>query len=139
MVLRDPDTAAVRAQVAWTCPEAVSPHLEHFIGPWCAALRHLQDGIEKEHAFLGLCDVVRLNPQVRGAACCFCAAAVPSVPCGQLAHGAGPYSCGLTEQMHSGLPSGSQLSSIPLYKQTKGISCCKIYRSLRAWLQGAQA
>jgi len=51
-------------QVAWTCPEAVSPYLEHFIGPWCAALRHLQDGIEKEHAFLGLCDVVRLNPQV---------------------------------------------------------------------------
>ncbi len=53
----------IAPQVAWTCPEAVSLHLEHFIGPWCAALRHLQDGIEKEHAFLGLCDVVRLNPQ----------------------------------------------------------------------------
>ena len=62
---RRPDTAPMPwgVQVAWTCPEAVSPHLEHFIGPWCAALRHLQDGIEKEHAFLGLCDVLRLNPQ----------------------------------------------------------------------------
>ena len=31
----------------------------------CAALRGIRDDIEKEHAFLGLCALLRLNPQVR--------------------------------------------------------------------------
>lgn len=43
----------------------VAPHLEHFLAPWCAALRLLNDGVEKEHAFQGLCCTVRHNPQVR--------------------------------------------------------------------------
>lgn len=47
------------------CPETIAPHLEHFLGCWCAALRLISDGLEKEHAFLGLCAIVRLNPQVR--------------------------------------------------------------------------
>jgi hypothetical protein len=42
----------------------VAPHLEHFLAPWCAALRLLNDGVEKEHAFQGLCSTVRHNPQV---------------------------------------------------------------------------
>lgn len=32
----------------------------------CAALRGIRDDIEKEHAFLGLCALLRLNPQVGG-------------------------------------------------------------------------
>ncbi|EFN51057.1 hypothetical protein CHLNCDRAFT_59360 [Chlorella variabilis] len=35
----------------------------------CAALRGIRDDIEKEHAFLGLCALLRLNPQ--GAGGCF--------------------------------------------------------------------
>ena len=30
----------------------------------CAALRSIKDDVEKEHAFLGLCAVLRINPQV---------------------------------------------------------------------------
>lgn len=33
----------------------------------CAALRGIRDDIEKEHAFLGLCALLRLNPQVHTA------------------------------------------------------------------------
>lgn len=51
-------------RVAWICPEGIAPHLGHFVGPWCAALRHIRDDIEKGHAFLGLCRLLRLNPQV---------------------------------------------------------------------------
>lgn len=42
----------------------VAPHLEHFLAPWCGALRLLNDGVEKEHAFQGLCCAMRHNPQV---------------------------------------------------------------------------
>lgn len=31
----------------------------------CAALRGIRDDIEKEHAFLGLCALLRINPQAR--------------------------------------------------------------------------
>jgi hypothetical protein len=46
-------------------PKEIAPHLEHFIGPWCVALRPIRDDIEKEHAFLGLCAMLRLNPSVQ--------------------------------------------------------------------------
>ncbi len=46
-------------------PKEIAPHLEHFIQPWCLALRPIRDDVEKEHAFLGLCAMLRLNPQVR--------------------------------------------------------------------------
>ena len=51
-------------RVAWICPEPVAPHLEHFIAPWCAALRSVRDDVEKEHAFLGLAALLRINPLV---------------------------------------------------------------------------
>lgn len=41
----------------------VAPHLAHFCGVWCSTLRSVRDDFEKEHAFLGLCAVVRLNPE----------------------------------------------------------------------------
>lgn len=34
------------------------------MGVWCAALRSIRDDVEKEHAFLGLMAMLRLNPQV---------------------------------------------------------------------------
>ena len=53
----------------------VAPHLEHFLAPWCSALRLLNDGVEKEHAFQGLCCTVRHNPQVRSCLQLHCCAA----------------------------------------------------------------
>lgn len=49
-------------RVARICPEELAPHLGHFMGPWCQILRSIRDDIEKEHAFMGLCKLVRLNP-----------------------------------------------------------------------------
>ncbi|XP_057537106.1 transportin-1-like isoform X2 [Amaranthus tricolor] len=47
---------------AWACPEQVSPHMEHFMQPWCKALAMIRDDIEKEDAFRGLCAMVKRNP-----------------------------------------------------------------------------
>ena len=58
-------SAITLGRVAWICPEGIAPHLGHFVGPWCAALRHIRDDVEKGHAFLGLFRLLRINPQVR--------------------------------------------------------------------------
>lgn len=55
------NSAITIGRIAWICPQPIAPHLAHFIGPWCQALRIVRDDIEKEHAFLGLCACVRLN------------------------------------------------------------------------------
>lgn len=54
-------------RVAWVCPEPLAPHLAVFIHGWCLGLRRLVDTDEKEHAFMGLCSLVRLNPEVAAA------------------------------------------------------------------------
>lgn len=56
-------SAITLGRIAWVCPETIAPHLEHFVGVWCAALRTIRDDVEKEHAFLGLISMLRLNPQ----------------------------------------------------------------------------
>ena len=48
----------------------MAPHLEHYMGPWCMALRSVRDDVEKEHAFLGLAALLRINPLVRPSPCC---------------------------------------------------------------------
>lgn len=63
------NAAITLGRIAWVCPEPLAPHAAAFLGPWCAALRGIRDDIEKEHAFLGLCAVLQLNPQ--GAGNCF--------------------------------------------------------------------
>ena len=57
-------SAITLGRVAWVCPGQIAPHLAHFVGPWCYALRNIRDDIEKEHAFLGLCALLRANPEV---------------------------------------------------------------------------
>ena len=57
-------SAITLGRVAWVCPGQIAPHLAHFAGPWCYALRNIRDDIEKEHAFLGLCALLRANPEV---------------------------------------------------------------------------
>ena len=49
--------------MAWICPAALAPHLGHFCAAWCGALRSIRDDVEKEHAFLGLAALLRLNPE----------------------------------------------------------------------------
>ncbi|GLI64504.1 hypothetical protein VaNZ11_007770 [Volvox africanus] len=50
-------------RTAWRCAEQLAPHLGHFALQWCGQLRNIRDGTEKEHAFLGLCRLVRMNPE----------------------------------------------------------------------------
>lgn len=57
-------SAITLGRLAWICPEPIAPHLEHFIAPWCQALRTVRDDVEKEHAFLGLAALLRLNARV---------------------------------------------------------------------------
>ena len=57
-------SAITLGRVAWVCPGQIAPHLAHFVGPWCSALRSIRDDVEKEHAFLGLCALLRANPEV---------------------------------------------------------------------------
>ncbi|GAB4816534.1 hypothetical protein N2152v2_003580 [Parachlorella kessleri] len=57
------NAAITTGRVGWVCPEPLAPLAPHFLGPWCSALRGVRDDVEKEHAFMGLCAVLRLNPQ----------------------------------------------------------------------------
>ena len=57
-------SAITLGRIAWMCPEPIAPHLEHFTAPWCNALRTVRDDVEKEHAFLGLAALLRLNAAV---------------------------------------------------------------------------
>ncbi|KAK6158115.1 hypothetical protein DH2020_005429 [Rehmannia glutinosa] len=56
------NSAITLGRLALVCPELVSPHMEHFMQPWCVALSMIRDDIEKEDAFRGLCAMVRANP-----------------------------------------------------------------------------
>lgn len=56
------NAAITLGRFAWACPELVSPHMDHFIQPWCNALAMIRDDIEKEDAFRGLCAMVKMNP-----------------------------------------------------------------------------
>ncbi|GBG76318.1 hypothetical protein CBR_g22065 [Chara braunii] len=56
------NSAITLGRLAWVCPEQVAPHMEHFMQSWCRALKSIRDEVEKEHAFLGLCAMIRLNP-----------------------------------------------------------------------------
>lgn len=47
--------AITLGRTAWRCADQLAQHLGHFVAPWCAQLRNIRDGTEKEHAFLGLC------------------------------------------------------------------------------------
>ncbi|KAK9676388.1 hypothetical protein RND81_11G073800 [Saponaria officinalis] len=56
------NAAITLGRFAWACPDLVSPHMEHFMQPWCNALAMIRDDIEKEDAFRGLCAMVKMNP-----------------------------------------------------------------------------
>ena len=56
------NSAIAIGRVAWVRPDVLAPHAGAFIGPLCGALRGVRDGGEKEHAFLGVCALLRANP-----------------------------------------------------------------------------
>lgn len=56
------NSAIALGRISWVATDAVAPHADAFLAPWCAALRNIRDGTEKEQAFSGLCAVVKSNP-----------------------------------------------------------------------------
>eukprot|EP01006_Ploeotia_vitrea_P009564 TRINITY_DN2282_c0_g1_i1.p1 TRINITY_DN2282_c0_g1~~TRINITY_DN2282_c0_g1_i1.p1 ORF type:complete len:899 (-),score=92.25 TRINITY_DN2282_c0_g1_i1:1381-4077(-) len=49
-------------RLSFVCPDQVAPRVKDFIQPWCYYMRSIKEGTEKEHALLGLCQVIRKNP-----------------------------------------------------------------------------
>jgi transportin-1 len=62
------NAAIAVGRLAWVCPEDVAPYAGAYVAGWCRALRGVRDGAEKEHAFLGLCALLRRNPAAGAAA-----------------------------------------------------------------------
>mmetsp|Transcript_9429 Transcript_9429/g.21924 ORF Transcript_9429/g.21924 Transcript_9429/m.21924 type:complete len:365 (-) Transcript_9429:531-1625(-) len=57
------NTAITLGRLGLVAPDLVAPLLEQFIHPWCNSLRNIRDDVEKEHAFRGLCEMIKLNPR----------------------------------------------------------------------------
>jgi len=57
------NTAITIGRLGLVAPELGAARLEEYVQPWCVALRSIRDDIEKEHAFQGLCRMIRLNPR----------------------------------------------------------------------------
>jgi transportin-1 len=56
------NTGITLGRVGLICPDLVAPRMQDFIQPWCFNLRNIRNDIEKEHAFQGLCQMIRQNP-----------------------------------------------------------------------------
>eukprot|EP00993_Chasmostoma_nieuportense_P000054 NODE_104_length_3154_cov_167.802775_g97_i0.p1 GENE.NODE_104_length_3154_cov_167.802775_g97_i0~~NODE_104_length_3154_cov_167.802775_g97_i0.p1 ORF type:complete len:897 (-),score=211.37 NODE_104_length_3154_cov_167.802775_g97_i0:408-3098(-) len=56
------NTGITLGRLGLVCPDLVAPHLGEFVQPWCFNLRNIRNDIEKEHAFQGLCVMIRKNP-----------------------------------------------------------------------------
>ncbi len=56
------NAAVTIGRLGLVCPELVAPHLEIFIERWCQALWDIKDNEEKDSAFRGLCEMIKVNP-----------------------------------------------------------------------------
>ncbi|KDN41076.1 ARM repeat-containing protein [Tilletiaria anomala UBC 951] len=56
------NAAVTIGRLGLVCPELVAPHLEIFIERWCQALWDIKDNEEKDSAFRGLCQMIKVNP-----------------------------------------------------------------------------
>jgi len=56
------NAAITLGRVSMQCPEEIASALQTIASTWCVALRRLRDGVEKEHAFKGLCALIKVNP-----------------------------------------------------------------------------
>lgn len=57
------NVAITLGRLGLVCPDAVAPHLPTFSQNWCLALHSIRNQTEKEHAYKGLCTLIRFNPQ----------------------------------------------------------------------------
>lgn len=55
------NAAICLGRICGSTPETIAPHTHMFLAGWCAALRGLQDGEEKQDAYQGLCRLIKLN------------------------------------------------------------------------------
>ena len=56
------NAAITISRLGLACVEDVSPHLHYFLDQWCALLGPIRDNSEKESAFLGMCVMLKQNP-----------------------------------------------------------------------------
>eukprot|EP00906_Rhabdomonas_costata_P036247 RCo050889 len=56
------NTALTLGRLGLVCPDVVAPILGDFVRNWCYHMRHIRNDVEKEQAFLGLCQMIRRNP-----------------------------------------------------------------------------
>ncbi|CAB3404704.1 unnamed protein product [Caenorhabditis bovis] len=56
------NTAITIGKLGNLCAEESAPYLSRFIRPVCYSLRNIKDNSEKESAFVGLCNMINLNP-----------------------------------------------------------------------------
>ncbi|KAI3617681.1 hypothetical protein CBS9595_003590 [Malassezia furfur] len=56
------NAAVTIGRLGLVAPQAVAPHLAVFLEPWCRALWDIKDNDEKDSAFLGLCEMIKTNP-----------------------------------------------------------------------------
>lgn len=56
------NAAVTIGRVGLVAPQLVAPHLNVFLEPWCQALWDIKDNDEKDSAFRGLCEMIRVNP-----------------------------------------------------------------------------
>lgn len=56
------NTAITIGRLGQFCGEELAPHIGRFIRPACYSLRNIKDNAEKESAFIGLCNMINMNP-----------------------------------------------------------------------------
>ena len=56
------NVAIALGRLGLVCPEIVAPRYQDFLARWCVILCTFRDDIEKDHAFRGLINLIRLNP-----------------------------------------------------------------------------
>lgn len=57
------NTAVTIGRLGLVCPNGVAPFLHEFCSGLCLNVRDIRNLIEKEHTLLGLCAMIRINPQ----------------------------------------------------------------------------
>eukprot|EP01147_Barroeca_monosierra_P010945 gene10945-3017_t len=57
------NTAITIGRIGIFWPDELAPKLSRYLANWSMALRDIADSDEKEHAFMGMCAMIRKNPQ----------------------------------------------------------------------------
>jgi transportin-1 len=85
------NVAITIGRLGLACTAAVAPTLPEFGRPWLSALAVISERDEKEHAFRGLCFLIRANPEALGAAIVPLCDAIASWTLNEEDHGPAPH------------------------------------------------